>query len=205
MIWRPIRSGLAGAKVRLREIDSTDRHTLARFDRDSGSSVGGFQHWAAHRACPGDAAQYVIETVHSRLVVGSMWVVQAGPRTGWFSYGIGIGSAHRRCGYASDAISVLLGHMFTDRGYRTCEVSVHGGNLASLTLHGALGFLERSRLRDTELRPGSVNYVVQLGIEAAQFTGLPVHRTALRPMAMAGRGRHWRRRRGRHWQVQHLR
>jgi len=173
---------LTGRKVRLREIDPADRHTLIRFDREAAGipRIGRYQHWAAHRV--DDDAQFAIETLHSRMLVGSMWTVQTDPHAGRFSYGIGIGPQHRRCGYASDAIVTLLAHMFGDRRYRTCEVGIHGRNIASRTLHGGLGFREESRQRG----------IVRMSLAAHRFT-------ELRPtLDDSRRGRHWRPTRGQH-------
>ncbi|WP_307850370.1 GNAT family N-acetyltransferase [Crossiella equi] len=195
--------------MRLREVRPADQHTLARFDRDTapGAQVGGYRHWATHRrsgAGSGDL-HIAIETLHNQTLVGSLWI-QADPASGWFSYGIGIGPQHRRCGYAADAVATLLAVMFEQRGYRECEVSVNGGNFASLALHGELGFREQSRPRDTELRRGEVRYPVLMGITADQFAAHYPAFAAARGPVRPSRGRHWRtRRRGRHWRTEHLR
>ncbi|WP_434533236.1 GNAT family N-acetyltransferase [Amycolatopsis carbonis] len=192
-----------GLTVRLREIRPADHRVLAGFDRDAARGhdlrLGGYRHWAAHRgraADPGDDFHFAIEARHSRAVVGSMWI-QADPATRRFSYGIGIGPQHRRCGYAADAVTVLLTVMFEQRGYRECVVSVNGANFASLALHGELGFREEGRPRDTELRHGEVRYPVLMGLTAARFAA---HQRAGRAPLRPERGRHWRTpRRGRHW------
>jgi RimJ/RimL family protein N-acetyltransferase len=185
---------LAGRKVRLREIDPADHHRLVRFDRDAARVPRGgrYQHWAAHRADAGeidDNAQFAIETLHSQMLVGSMWTVRTDPHARRFSYGIGIGPQHRRCGYASDAIAALLAHMFSEGRYRICEVGIHSRNVASRTLHARLGFHEESRQRD----------IVRMYLAAPTFAELHPHLTP------AGRGRHWRPRRGQHWHPGHLR
>lgn len=177
-----LRPRLTGQKVRLRAVEPTDRPTLMAFDRTS-RRVGGYRHWAAHRDGTGD--QFAIETVRSGLLVGSMWTVESGDR---FSYGIGIGAQHQRCGYASDAITALLAYMF-ERHHR-CEVGIDGGNVASLSLHGVLGFREEGRVRDTELLRGGIRYLVRMVLTAPEFAA---------PPPPSNRGRHWRARRGRHW------
>ncbi|KAA9148133.1 GNAT family N-acetyltransferase [Amycolatopsis acidicola] len=158
--------------MRLRAIHPADRRTLTAFDRElPGKQVGGYRHWATHRAATtdsGDDFHFAIEALNGRTVVGSMWI-QAEPTTLRFSYGIGIGGQYRRCGYAEDAVTVLLVHMFTHRRYHKCEVSIHGRNLASLRLHAGLGFREEGRPRDTELRAGEVRYPVLMGLSAERF------------------------------------
>lgn len=189
-----------GWKVRLREISPADHRTLVGFDRDP-VQVGGYRHWATHRLRTADDFHLAIETLHNRTLVGSIWI-RTDASTGQFSYGIGIGAQHRRCGYAADAVTVLLAYMFERCGYRRCEVSVNGSNLASLVLHGELGFREQGRPRDTELLRGEIRYPVLMSITVAQFVA---HRPALaaaRGPVHPERGRHWRvRRRGRHWRL----
>ncbi|APU15072.1 MULTISPECIES: GNAT family N-acetyltransferase [Actinoalloteichus] len=199
-----------GRKVRLRQIVPADRRTLTGFDRDStrspASQIGGYRHWAEHRTAPsdsGDDFRFAIETLYGRMLVGSMSAVQTDAASGRFSYGIGIGTAHRRCGYAGDAITVLLNFMFGRRRYQKCEVSIYGGNLASLSLHSGLGFREEGRPRDTELLRGEVKYPVLMGITAHEFAVRHPHGTTSAPSDQSRRGRHSRtRRRGRHWRGQ---
>ncbi|QRP46519.1 GNAT family N-acetyltransferase [Amycolatopsis sp. FDAARGOS 1241] len=187
-----------GWKVRLREIRPSDRRTLAGFDRDAGNP-GGYRHWARHRR--GADLHFAIEALHNHTLVGSIWV-SADPTAGTFSYGIGIGAQHRRCGYAADAVTILLTHMFGRCGYRKCEVSISGSNFASLSLHGELGFREEGRPRDTELLLGEVKFPVLMGLTSAGFAAHHPALTASRVPARPSRGRHWRTpRRGRHWRA----
>jgi RimJ/RimL family protein N-acetyltransferase len=192
-------SGWNGRKVRLREIRPADRPILMRFDRAAARGderqIGGYQHWAAHRAGADGTHQLAIESLHGRMLVGSISAIQADRDPDRFSYGIGIGPQYRRCGYAGDAIIVLLTIMF-EQGYRRCEVGIDGGNLASLSLHGVLGFQEEYRLRDAELWRGRIRYQVRMSITAHEFATLHPNITPSR----SRQGRHGRPRRGRHWQ-----
>lgn len=194
----PWRVDEVGRKVRLREVRPGDQRTLAGFDRDSvrarDPQVGGYRHWATHRGHSSpDGFHFAIETLHNRTLVGSVWV-ETDPFSGRFSYGVGIGPQHRRCGYAADAVALLLAFMFERCRYRACEVSVNGSNFASLSLHGELGFREEGRLRDAELLRGEVKYPVLMSITAEQF--------AERHLALAARGAGRSSSRGRHWRVQ---
>ncbi|MFD4669549.1 GNAT family N-acetyltransferase [Lentzea sp. NPDC058450] len=190
-----------GRKVWLREVGPSDRRTLARFDRDVVDGpplVGGYRHVASHRAdTSGEDLQLAIVSLRSRVIVGSLSTVRTDSGPGCFSYGIGIGSWHSRCGYAADAITVLLALMFGQRGYRECEISIYGSNFASQSLHSRLGFRETGRLADPELSGGSFGYLEMMAISSAEFAArnglaLPLETES------AGRGRHWRRARGRH-------
>jgi RimJ/RimL family protein N-acetyltransferase len=214
--WAPVRSvsrsaeaqslalDQAGRKVRLREIGMRDRRVLMGFDRDAARVdsplVGGYRHWATHRSGTtgqGDDVQFGIETLRGRMLVGSISAIGTDPVAGRFSYGVGIAPRHQRCGYASDAITVLLAYMFEQRGFRKCEISVYGGNLASLSLHGGLGFREEGRLRDTEVLRGAIRYLVLMGITAEEFAA----RRPAGPGDFARQGQHRRPRRGKHWRV----
>lgn len=205
--------GWAGRKVRLREVLPVDHRTLTGFDRDAvrdgTPQVGGYRHWAAHRSGAGDSGdtrQLAIETLRGgRMLVGSLCVTEADQSADVFSYGVGIGARHRRCGYAGDAIIVLLSFMFAQRRYRKCEVSIYGGNLASLSLHGGLGFREEGRLRDTELAVGGIKYLVRMGITAYEFAELHPNLTPEGASERPRRGRHSRATRGRHWNSERLR
>lgn len=210
--WWVDEASRVGWTVRLREIRSADHRTLVGFDRDSARThdthVGGYRHWAMHRggtADSGDDFHCAIETLHTRTLVGSIWI-QADPSTGEFSYGIGIGPQHRRCGYAAEAVTILLAFMFEQLRYRTCTVSINGSNFASLSLHGELGFHEEGRPRDTELLRGEVRYPVLMGITADRFAAHQPAFTAAHGPVRPWRGRHWQtRRRGRHRRIEHLR
>lgn len=181
----------AGRKVRLRVITPADQRRLAGFDREAADTrrVGEYRHWAAHRA-EADF-HFAIETLRGGLVVGSLSATEA-DSPDRFSYGIGIGPQHRRCGYAGDAVITLLRFMFGERGYRKCEVSIYGGNVASLSMHAGLGFREEGRVRDTELSRDGVKYLVLMGITDTEFA--EIHPDFPAP---SSRGRHWRPR-GRH-------
>ncbi|WP_020421815.1 GNAT family N-acetyltransferase [Amycolatopsis sp. ATCC 39116] len=181
----------AGRKVRLRVITPADQRRLAGFDREAADTrrVGEYRHWAAHRA-EADF-HFAIETLRGGLVVGSLSATEA-DSPDRFSYGIGIGPQHRRCGYAGDAVITLLRFMFGERGYRKCEVSIYGGNVASLSMHAGLGFREEGRVRDTELSRDGVKYLVLMGITDTEFAEIHPDFPATSP-----RGRHWRPR-GRH-------
>lgn len=192
-----------GRQIRLRAVEASDDRRLVGFDRNSAAlrtspEIGGHRHWALHRTAGTDPndTEFAIETLHGRMLVGSM-SVQSDPVSDLFSYSIGIGPLHRRCGYASDAVTVLLTNMF-GQGFRACEIAVHSGNLGSLTLHGVLGFHETARVPDTEVSRGAITYIVTMSMNALEFA-LRNPDPARDSAPTSFRGRHWRTRRGRHW------
>ncbi|ANZ40435.1 hypothetical protein BBK82_34890 [Lentzea guizhouensis] len=188
-----------GRKVRLREVTPADRTALSRFDVAGHTPlVGGYQHWAAHRASTtGEDLELGIVSRRSGLLVGSLSTVRTDSSR--FSYGIGIAPWYGRCGYAADAITVLLALMFGQRGYRECEISIYGNNFASQSLHARLGFWETGRLDDPGLSHGTFRYLVMMTLSATEFWSR--HPGIALPMQAdrTGRGVHWRRLRGRHW------
>ncbi|MHA6799924.1 GNAT family N-acetyltransferase [Bounagaea algeriensis] len=169
-----------GRQVQLRVLTPEDRQTLVHFDREAtrnGGSNAGYRHWAAHRAASGagdDDARLAIETRAERQLVGSLCTTPTQPQDQQFSYGIGIGPAHRGRGYAADALGALLAFMFGDRHYHLCEVSIYADNHSSLRLHRKLGFHEVGRGRDTEHPIQPAPCLVRMTLGAAEF--LATHR-----------------------------
>ncbi|WP_344129132.1 GNAT family protein [Saccharopolyspora halophila] len=168
-------SGWVGRRIRLRAIDPADRRTLVRFDRSSTRGLAqaeGYRHWAAHRAQHPDAVddfQLAIETRRDQQLVGSMCTSQA-DEPGVFGYGVGIGPQFRRCGYADDAIVTLLALMFTQRGYRKCQVGIYADNQPSLTLHDKLGFQVEDRSVEPDSLSDGVHELILMGLTAQDFT-----------------------------------
>ncbi|GAB2743741.1 hypothetical protein GCM10027174_16870 [Salinifilum aidingensis] len=169
-----------GRRVQLRVISPDDRQTLVRFDREAargGGSKAGYRHWAAHRAASGtggDDVRLAIETRAERQLVGSLCTTPTQPQARRFSYGIGIGAAHQRRGYATDALDVLLAFMFAERDYHLCEVAIYADNHSSLHLHRKLGFREVGRGRDTEHPIQPAPCLVRMTLEPSEF--LAAHR-----------------------------
>ncbi len=85
--------------------------------------------------------------------------------------GVEIGRAHRRRGYAREAVSLLLGYMFREERFHKCEVEVYAFNEASLALFRCLGFAEEGRLREHEFVGGVHHDVVVLGITGPEHVG----------------------------------
>ena len=86
-----------------------------------------------------------------------------------YGYGIGVGAAHQRRGYASEAVLLLLRFMFGERRYYKCEVHIYVYNVASLALHRSLGFVDEGRLRDHEFFAGRHHRRGGDGMTATEF------------------------------------
>jgi RimJ/RimL family protein N-acetyltransferase len=172
-----------GRRVRLRGIEPEDWLAFMQIDGHADDqrsadmiypprSATGYKTWAAEQAAASagdDCFRLAIETVDGGELVGSLSTHSADARAGRFGYGIGIGAAHQRRGYATDAVLLLLRFMFGERRYHKCEARIYAYNVASLELHRSLGFVEEGRLRDHEFFAGSHHDVLVVGMTAAEF------------------------------------
>ncbi len=173
---------LAGAKVRLRGLRLEDAPAFLAMDRDS----DGTRRWGEtnlprsddrarawleeqiKKDRSGDIGFFVIERLDD-VVVGSMSVGRASPRHGRFGYGLGLGHEHRRQGFGSEAISLLLRFYFGELRYTKCDTSIYSFNEASLRLHERLGFTVEGQIRQAIFTNGSFHDEVIVGITAAEF------------------------------------
>ena len=171
-----------GERVRLRGVEPEDWEQFHGFDAYSVGarsadilhpprSEAGSRLWAEEASTAkvtGDEFGLAIESLDGD-VVGHLSTSNADPRAGRFSYGIAIGRAFHRRGYASDAVVVLLRYMFGERRYHKVEAEIYAYNEASLALHERLGFQQEGRLRDHEFFAGRYYDVVVMGMTADEF------------------------------------
>ncbi|SDD66550.1 GNAT family N-acetyltransferase [Actinokineospora iranica] len=173
-----------GAKVRLRGVEPQDWEAFMAFDRHSADmraadrvhpprSAEGYRRWAAEQATreASDDLGLAIESLADGALVGMVSTSGVDRRAGRFGYGIGIGRAHQRRGYAADAVVLLLRYLFGEQRLHKCEAAVHAYNEPSLALHRALGFRVEGRLRDHEFFAGRHHDVVLFGMTADEFGG----------------------------------
>jgi RimJ/RimL family protein N-acetyltransferase len=173
-----------GMRVRLRAIEPDDWIAFRQLAADEERlgdllhpprSAEGHRTWAREQAAAkpdGDCFQLAIEAVATGEVVGSVGSHHADPRAGWFGYGVTIGADHRRQGYATEAVLMLLRFMFAERRFHKCEARVFAHNEVSLALQRRLGFVEEGRLRDHVYAAGRHHDLVMLGLLADEFDGL---------------------------------
>ena len=110
----------------------------------------------------------VIETA-AGVQVGAISTHRCDLRTGTFSYAIDIAHGHRRRGYATEAIRLLLGFYFNECRYQKVTVSLHAENLASVALHERLGFVLEGRLRRMVYTGGRFQDELWFGQTAEEF------------------------------------
>ncbi|MFI1092235.1 GNAT family N-acetyltransferase [Streptomyces sp. NPDC020917] len=173
-----------GSRVRLRGVEPADWTALQRFAVDE-EGLGDLLHpprsaehfrsrakEAAGATPAGDRFVMVVESVETSEAVGVVASHEADPNMGWFEYGVTLGADHRRKGYATEAVVMLLRFMFAERRYHKCEARILAHNEASLALHRKLGFVDEGRLRERAFFGGRHHDLVVMGILAHEFASL---------------------------------
>jgi RimJ/RimL family protein N-acetyltransferase len=130
--------------------------------------------WAAEeslRLPTDDRARFVIENTEGEAV-GDVTVHGTDRRVGTFSYGITVRREHRRRGYASEAIALVLRYFFQELRYQKATVRVFDFNEASIRLHERLGFTLEGRLRRMTYGNGRYADELVFGLLAEEFEAL---------------------------------
>jgi RimJ/RimL family protein N-acetyltransferase len=173
-----------GERVRLRAIEPSDWSVYFAWNQDDEQarsvsripfpqSAEAVRQWAqqeATRKSEGDAFRFVIESA-SGEVVGDLTTHHCDARVGSFSYGITIRRGHRRNGYATDAITLVLRYYFRELRYQKVTVAVYSFNEESARLHESLGFQLEGRIRRTVFTGAEHCDELVYGITAEEFSG----------------------------------
>ncbi|ANP53763.1 RimJ/RimL family protein N-acetyltransferase [Streptomyces griseochromogenes] len=174
-------SSWTGERVRLRAIEPDDWAAFTHFADDDGRpgsrpalprSAESYRAWAKEQAVAkgdGDRFRLAVETTARGELVGTVGSHRTGSRSGWFEFDVTIGADHRRKGYATEAVVLLLRFMFAERRYHKCLAVVLAHNEASLALFGRLGFTEEGRLREHVFLAGRHHDLVMMGMLADEF------------------------------------
>ncbi len=151
----------SGSKVKLRPVLPNDWKEFHNNDLDSESarlfeaihfprSEEGTRSWIERETSKrsiGDNVMLAIETLDGQLV-GSISTSSCDARHGTFKYGIAIFRKHRRKGYASEAVRILLRFYFEELRYQKVNAYVYAINEHSIRLHERLGFVQEGTLRN---------------------------------------------------------
>lgn len=151
-----------GERVRLRAVEPDD---LPLFRRDGVDHADDAQLYDDRRGAPlsneaakarwdramkpdegSDDRTFAIESVDGDLV-GSISAIHCDRLSGTFEVGFGIFAAHRRKGFASEAIQILMRYQFEELRYQKANTIVNAFNEPSLVLHRHLGFTAEGRSR----------------------------------------------------------
>lgn len=171
-----------GELVRLRGIEPSDWEAHFAWDQDSEmsrrldyvylpKSAEATRAWAnrtATREPDGDNYFFEIENRAGDLV-GSISTHFCSPRNGTLEYGIAIRDAHKRKGYAGEAIRLLLRYYFLELRYQKAIAWVYSFNVPSIRLHESLGFQQEGRLRRMTYTDGRWYDNLVFGITAEEF------------------------------------
>lgn len=155
LIWQ-------GKTICLRAIEPSDWEAYFELDLDEEqaralyfvpfppSQVGSkrFAEETAAKKPVGDNFRFVIENCE-KAVVGDITTHYCNPRNGSFSWGITIKQEHRRKGYASEALLLVMRYYFQELRYQKVTVTIYSFNEASVRLHERLGFQQEGRIRRT--------------------------------------------------------
>ena len=149
-----------GRLVRLRGVEPSDAETFARWNLDSEMARELDFVWpplslafirrgleeVSLRKLEAGAFTWVMENA-SGETVGTLSTHTCDQRRGVFSYGLSVAREHRRRGYASEAVRLVLKYYFDELRYQKCLVTIHSNNPASVALHEMLGFVHEGTLR----------------------------------------------------------
>ena len=149
-----------GRLVRLRGVEPSDAETFARWNLDSEAARELEFTWppvslarvaketeelALKKFEAGDFV-FVVED-GAGVAVGNIATHHCDQRAGTFMYGLYVAREHRRRGYATEAVGLVLKYYFEELRYQKCLVGVHSNNPASVALHEKLGFVREGTLR----------------------------------------------------------
>jgi RimJ/RimL family protein N-acetyltransferase len=138
-------------------------------------SAESYRAWAKEQAvaaCDEDRFLLAVEATATGELVGTVGSHRTGRCSGWFECDVSIGADHRRRGYATEAVALLLRFMFAERRYHKCLAAIFAHNEASLALFRRVGFTEEGRLREHVFFAGRHHDLVMMGILANEFDQL---------------------------------
>jgi RimJ/RimL family protein N-acetyltransferase len=171
-----------GERVRLRAVEPADWQPYWEWSHDTEADRRAYhipfpysqekaRQLATERATTapaGDVFRWTIENLAGE-VVGSIGSHSCEPRNGTFGYGLGIARAHRRQGYAAEAIAIVLRYFFGELRYQKATVHVYSFNEPSIRLHERLGFQLEGRIRRMIYTNGEYFDDLIFGMTAEEF------------------------------------
>lgn len=115
-----------------------------------------------------DSFRFVIENA-AGAIVGGIGTHDCDRRVGSFAYGLNVLPEHRRKGYASEAVRLVLRYYFHELRYQKCTIQVYDFNEVSIALHERLGFQREGQMRRMGYTEGRHFDVLIYGITAEEF------------------------------------
>ncbi|MEO0899743.1 MAG: GNAT family N-acetyltransferase [Bacteroidota bacterium] len=134
-----------GKRIALRGLEPSDapfflewnQETLTQQNLDQiwfPSSLARVEEWAHKQALKpvDDDSYFFVITQLSGEPVGMIHTNDCDKKNGHFGYGLGVTADHRKMGYASEAIRMVLSYYFNQLRYHKAIVGVYGFNEASI-------------------------------------------------------------------------
>ena len=121
-----------------------------------------------------DKSYFVIETLDGEFA-GDIGVWHTRRREGVFLYGVFIEREHRRKGYGSQALIIILDYYFNELNYQKCSATVYGYNKQSQKFQERLGFVREGSLRNELYTRGKYYDEVYYGMLKEEFNGMHKH------------------------------
>jgi RimJ/RimL family protein N-acetyltransferase len=155
-----LRNYWQGTLIRLRAVEPSDAENFFRWDQDSERAHNldflwpptskvhsiAYAEEASKRKFENDTYQWIIEN-RAGEAVGAIDTHHCNPRDGTLSYALDVAPEHRRKGYASEAILMVLRYYFEELRYQKANIPVHSDNPESIRLHEKLGFHQEGAQR----------------------------------------------------------
>jgi RimJ/RimL family protein N-acetyltransferase len=122
---------------------------------------------------------FTIESLDGEAV-GGISLHSRSQKNGTFGFGVVIYRAHRRRGYAEEAVRILFRYCFQERRFQKCNSACVETNAESLALHKKLGFLKEGCRRRSLYFAGQYHDDILLGLTKEEFAENDAARAGVR-------------------------
>ncbi|MFG2716472.1 GNAT family N-acetyltransferase [Streptomyces goshikiensis] len=124
------------------------------------------------RLNPKESAVFTVEDLADGTVIGMVDYRDLDPLAGLATVGVTIGERDRwGCGHGSDALRLLVGHLFGIFGLHRIELDTWSGNERAVRAFTKAGFREEGRRRSTVLVAGKRYDTVLFGMLREEWPG----------------------------------
>ncbi|MEE4492373.1 GNAT family N-acetyltransferase [Streptomyces sp. BE230] len=140
------------------------------------------------RLMPRDSAVLTVEDLSNGAVIGMVDYRDLDPFAGLVTVGVTIGSRdHWGGGYGSEALKLLVGHLFGAFGLHRIELDTWSGNERAVRAFAKAGFREEGRRRETVLVAGKRYDTVLFGMLREEWAGSVAQDSGAREVRGAAR------------------
>lgn len=116
--------------------------------------------------------QFLIESLETGELVGSIDTHHCDIRQGTFEYGLSVREPFRGKGYAAEAILMVLRYYFLELRFQKANPGVFDFNSSSIRLHEKLGFVLEGRRRRQSYSHGQFHDMLLYGMTVEEFREL---------------------------------